>query len=274
MRTSILAIVATVVVLAFAATWAQDDEKPFAASELEAIPAEIEIPPPAEDPWFRYEIQEPLEPRRTIRTGGLRIEVEDVLIAVETARAIADEVGATVARRELIQAGDRGREANLLLRVPPDAFDEVVRGLSRLGRVVHSTMNEADVTWSYVDIETRLAVQEEMVRRMRELAGRGGDLEDLLAAERELARALEELESLKARIRTYDRRLTEAELRVLLLEPGSRAGTGALRPVTGTMRRITHAFATSSARVLGLLVAGLPWGLVGLLVYWVARRRT
>ena len=117
------------------------------------------------------------------------------------AEAIATSANGYVVGSELSDGREGARTASLTVRLPSDSFAGVIERLSEVGRVLSASSAAQDVSREYVDVETRLSVGEETVARLRALASRTGNLEDMLAAERELARALTELEGLKGQLR-------------------------------------------------------------------------
>jgi len=151
-------------------------------------------------------------------------------------------------------------------------LESFVERLSTLGRVLSLSIASSDVSREYVDVETRLAVQEETVNRLRQLAARGGDLADLLAAERELGRAIGELEALKGQQQYFDQRIAESELRLSLIEPGAVIGSGAFRPVAVAFRSAIEVFAQSVAYLIYLVVFLIPWVLLTLAAWPGVRR--
>jgi hypothetical protein len=209
---------------------------------------------------------------RLIKTGSARIEVEDLDEALALARRLAIEVQGFIAGSELNEGREGSRSASLALRLPSDSFDPFLEGLPALGRVLSVSSSASDVSREYLDVETRLSVKEETVRRLRELAAREGDLEDLLAAERELGRALSELESLKAQRQYYDQKIAESDLRLTLIEPGAVIASGAFRPVVVAFRDAARVFAQSIAFLIYLVVSIVPWALIALAVWPVVKR--
>lgn len=215
---------------------------------------------------------------RLIRSGSARVEVSSLEPATSEARELGESLGGYVAGSEIREGREGSRSASLVLRVPSDSVDVLVESLPRLGRVLSVSISTQDVSREYVDVETRLAVQEETVERLRQLAARGGSLEELLAAERELGRAVSELESLKGQMRYYDQRIAESDMRLTLVEPGAVLGSGAFRPLSVAFRRSVEVFAQSLAYIVYLLVFSVPWVLLGLLIlpigkrWWSARR--
>lgn len=245
----------------------------FTADEMEAVAlsSEIEAPPLQAGQLASSQ-------GRLIRSGSARVEVSDLESAVSEVRQIGESLGGYVAGSELREGREGARSASLVLRIPSDSVDVLIESLPDLGQVLSVSISTQDVSREYVDVETRLAVQEETVERLRELAARGGSLEDLLAAERELGRAVSQLESLKGQIRYYDQRLAESDIRLSLVEPGAVVGSGAFRPLFVAFRRSVEVFAGSLAYIVYFVTFTLPWVALALLLFpfarrwWVARR--
>lgn len=206
-----------------------------------------------------------------IRSGNLRIEVSSLDTSLDEVRAVAEAAGGYLARSSTREGGNGARTADLTLRIPAPAFARVVEELGEVGRVLAESVNVVDVSRDYVDIETRLAVREQTVERLRELARAGGGLEDLLAIERELGRALEQLESLKGQLVYYDRRIAESDLEVTLFEPGAVISDGAFRPLREAWREAAGVFARSLASIVYFGVFLAPWAVLGILVLWGLR---
>lgn len=239
----------------------------YSSADVESLvrpPPAVEIPRPA--------VQSPSIEPRLIRSGEARVEVEDLDSALVTARRFAEQARGYVAGSELRAGREGARSASLMLRLPSDSFDAFVDELTALGRVVSLSVASSDVSREYIDVETRLAVKEETVNRLRQLAERGGDLEGLLAAERELGRAIGELESLKGQLQYFDQRIAESELRLSLIESGAESGSGAFRPVAVAFRRATETFAQSVAYLIYLVVFLIPWVILAFAVWRFLKR--
>lgn len=206
-----------------------------------------------------------------IRTGHLRVEVESLDAALDRVQALAQAVGGYLARSSTMENGNGTRTGELTLRIPATEFDSVVDRLGEVGRVLAESVNVVDVSRDYVDIETRLAVREETVERLRALARSGGGLEDLLSIERELGRALEQLESLKGQLVYYDRRIAESDLEVVLVEPGAVLSDGAFRPLSEAWREAAGVLARSLATILYVGVFLAPWVVLLAVVGWMLR---
>lgn len=209
---------------------------------------------------------------RLIRSGSARIEVRELDGAVAEARSLAAGVDGYVAGSEVGAGREGARQATLVLRIPSDAFEPLLEDLPQLGRVISVSVSASDVSREYMDVETRLAVQEETVDRLRALAARGGSLEDLLAAERELGRAITELKRLKGQIRYFDQRVAESDLRLTLIEPGAVIASGAFRPVIVALRESGELLGRSLALMIYAVVYLLPWVVALGAIGWLIRR--
>ena len=245
----------------------QGDDITFTSGSTEAVPLTSRMDAPSP------QAGQVASPRpRLIRSGSARVEVSDLETGVSEARRLGESLGGYVAGSEIREGREGSRSASLVLRIPSDSVDVLVESLPELGQVLSVSISTEDVSRQYVDVETRLAVQEETVERLRELADRGGSLEDLLAAERELGRAVSQLESLKGEIRYFDQRIAESDIRLSLVEPGAVVGSGALRPVSLAFRRSVEVFAQSVAYIVYFVAFTLPWMVLALLLFPFARR--
>ena len=260
-RRQLTGLIASAVAVALAGCQRAADDIDFEAAEMEVLP-ELALERAA-SPSLQLVSAAP----RLIRNGSARVEVEELDIALSATEQFATDAGGYIAGSELTEGREGARTASLLLRLPSTSFDTVVNRLAELGRVLSVSVSTSDVSREYMDTETRLVVKEETVARLRALAARGGDLEDVLAAERELGRAITELETLKGQLRYFDQRIAESDLRLTLIEPGAVVTSGAFRPVVEAFRDATQVFAQSIAYLVYIVVFLAPWVIVALLAW-------
>ncbi|MFF7338006.1 DUF4349 domain-containing protein [Streptomyces sp. NPDC008163] len=158
-----------------------------------------------------------------IRTATLSVEVKDTSKAAANARATAQDAGGLV-EKETTERIDGTRESsNLVLRVPQESYDEVLRELSGAGKLVSRTSAAKDVTDQVVDTDSRIATQRASVARVRKLMDRAGKLADVVTLEGELSSRQAELESLLAQQASLKDRTTLATITLDLVEPETAA---------------------------------------------------
>lgn len=142
-----------------------------------------------------------LADRKIIRSGSLSYEVEDLDTARATILAHVERAGGYVERDE---RGDWGatRNVSVTVRIPAERFDGFVEGMGTLGRLEHRSINAADVTTEWVDVEARLAALRTLEARYLELAAQAKNVPEMLEVERALGQVRMEIESMEARMKS------------------------------------------------------------------------
>jgi len=217
--------------------------------------------------------------QKLIRSAELRIEVKDVGKAMLAVDSIAKERGALIAdSKENLDAQER-RSTEMVIRVPGDRFLESITALRRLGKLTSESVKTEDVTKDYADIETRLAVKEQTVERLRALLdNRAAKLSDVLEVERELARAVTELERMKGEKRFYDQRIAISTISLTLFDDTTPRGVQFAGPIASAFRGSIAVFANSVSALVSVVAYLLPWLVLALLLWrpikWLKTRST
>ena len=130
-----------------------------------------------------------------IRTGQASVEVDSLENSVAQLRQLAGRLGGYLANSAYQAGSAQYRSASIELRVPSERFDELVNGVSPLGKVEYVNVTAQDVGEEYADVAARITNGKRLEGRLIELlANRTGKLQDVLEVERELARVREEIE--------------------------------------------------------------------------------
>lgn len=208
---------------------------------------------------------------KLVRSGELRVQVDKVDIATQRADSIARRLGGYVANMRVSQ-DDRGRRnAQLVVSVPADGFAETLQALKGLGVVRDESISVDDVTKAYTDLETRLAVKEQTVLRLRRLlADRTGKLSDVLDVEREIGRVVIEVEQLKGERRFYDHQIALSSINLGLFEAGAMRA-GATASIGDAFRDSLGVLSTSVAWLVYLVTFLTPWLALAAIGWWVVR---
>ncbi|MFI2415404.1 DUF4349 domain-containing protein [Streptomyces sp. NPDC018947] len=134
-----------------------------------------------------------------IRTASLTVQVKDVPKALDAARATAENAGGYIGDETTSRDEDGHERTRLVLRVPVDAYQDVLSELEGAGKLLQRDAKAEDVTDQVVDVESRIASQRASVARVRELMDRATKLSDVVTLEGELSSRQAELEALLAR---------------------------------------------------------------------------
>jgi len=220
-----------------------------------------------------------VQQRQRIKTGEIRLRVNDTGAAGEAVREIAAERDGFVGASN-VEVNERHNEtwrtARIVIRVPSGDFEGAVAEVEALGAVRSSNARTEDVTERLVDIEARLENLRAERDRLRELYDRANETEDVLAVQRELADVQEEIERLEAQKQSLERDVAYSTITVHLTEEppdppepeperawyetsAVSAFLGSIGGVTRTLRAmfVAAAYVAPYAVVFGTPLAGL-----------------
>ncbi|KUL47421.1 hypothetical protein ADL22_10165 [Streptomyces sp. NRRL F-4489] len=213
---------------------------------------------------------------RIVRTATLTVRTGDVAGALARARAAATDAGGYAADETTDRDPDGRDRSKLVLRVPPDHYDALLKRLSGLGTVLAREVAAKDVTDQVVDTDSRVKSQRASVERIRALMDRASSISDITALEAELSSREANLESLEAQLASLKDSTGAATVTLLLRQPGA---TEDPSPDRGTsfgdaLADAWHAFTGAARWVLVALAAVLPFALAGggLYALWRAVR--
>lgn len=110
------------------------------------------------------------------------------------------------------------KSANYTVRVPEANFNLFLSGLEGIATVVNKTLGEQDVTLSYVDTEARIKTLEIEQERLFALLEKADTLEAIITLEQRLSEVRYDIESYKAKLRTYDDKITYSTVKIYVYE--------------------------------------------------------
>ncbi|MGY0019405.1 DUF4349 domain-containing protein [Streptomyces sp. cg35] len=161
-----------------------------------------------------------------IRTATVSVRVKDVPDALDKARTVAEEAGGLVGNETTDRDGYGRERSRVTLRVPQEAYEDVLDRLSGAGRLVKRNVTAKDVTDQVVDVDSRIKSQRASVARVRELMDRASKLSDVVTLEGELSSRQSELEALLAQQASLKDRTTLATITLKLSEAPAKAAGG------------------------------------------------
>ncbi|MCT4352354.1 DUF4349 domain-containing protein [Streptomyces sp. Je 1-79] len=211
--------------------------------------------------------------QHVIRTAELSVEVEDAARALATARRVTEGAGGHVSHESTERVDDTHVTSRVVLRVPQDSYDPVLKELSGTGRLLFRKADAKDVTEQVVDVESRIATQRASVDRVRKLMDQATRLSDVVTLEGELSRRQADLESLLAQQASLKDRTTMATITLELTEEETEKASdsddrpGFLDALAGGWNALVTALAWAGV----VLAAVAPWLAVALAGYLLWR---
>ena len=209
-----------------------------------------------------------------IRTGQASVQVDSLENSVAQLRLLAGRLGGYLANSSYQAGSAQYRSASIELRVPSERFDELVNGMSPLGKVEYVNITAQDVGEEYADVAARITNGKRLEDRLIELlAKRTGKLQDVLEVERELARVREEIERYEGRLRYLAAHASMSSLTISIHEPLPIQGAYRGSPVIAeAFQRAWRNFVSLNAAVIASLGVVVPLGLVGMAGILTVRR--
>jgi hypothetical protein len=220
-------------------------------------------------------LQAPTTPM-LIRTGSLRMRVEDVEKSHEEVVRIAREANGYLANTSLSSEHGPPR-ANMTIRVPSANLDDVITEIAALGKVLKRDISTQEVTEEYVDLSARRRNLEREEERLLELLKRAGKISDLLQVEQYLGNVRGQIERIAGRMRYLENRVGLSTLNINLEGPEPAPSVGGpawaakdvYRQAIRSLRQTGRAFAEIG---IWLAVYAVVWVPILLIVIWLLRR--
>jgi hypothetical protein len=173
--------------------------------------------------------------RMIVRTGNLRMVVDDIAITLEEITGMAEGSGGYVVSSNIWKEEER-YVGVISIRIPTEQFDSTMRALRELAvEVVADETSSQDVTEEYIDLEAKLRNLEATEEQLLLIMQQAVDVEDILEVQRELTNVRDEIERTIGRMQYLEQttetslisvQLTQSKLDVQFTAYGGRYITG------------------------------------------------
>jgi hypothetical protein len=143
-----------------------------------------------------------VEQQRVISTGNVHFLADDVGQAIFDVRQVVDVHGGTISEDDTETDKDGAAlRSRMVLRIPTADFDDAMSELEKVGALVSSKRQSADVTTQVLDIDVRVEAQQRSIDRIQVLFDHATSIKDIVSIEGELSRRQADLASLQAQQR-------------------------------------------------------------------------
>jgi len=143
-----------------------------------------------------------VEQQRVISTGNVHFRADDVGQAIFDVRQVVDVHGGTISEDDTETDKDGAAlRSRMVLRIPTADFDDAMSELEKVGALVSSKRQSADVTTQVLDIDVRVEAQQRSIDRIQVLFDHATSIKDIVSIEGELSRRQADLASLQAQQR-------------------------------------------------------------------------
>lgn len=176
-------------------------------------------------PSLNYEgsLLNPSVNRKIIFEGTLSIETTNFDDDYNRIKQALSEFGGYAERDSVygtkpVNWNEKGRTAELTLRIPSKRFDEYILRLKGLGETLSMSTSGRDVSLQYFDSETRLKTLRIRQERLLDLLENAKGLEDIIKLEQELGNVDYQIQSYEIELRSYDSLIDFSSITIQLHE--------------------------------------------------------
>jgi hypothetical protein len=232
-------------------------------------------------PNFSPAQQSQPQERLIIRNGNIDIVVEDTEMSLTQIGRLATRLGGWTVMSELRQFCKNVKSGTITLRIPAEAYDEMVNEVKEMAlEVTYETSSSQDVTDEFVDLNSRLTNLEATAERVRAFLDEAETVEEALSVNQELSRLESDIEVIKGRMQFLSQSAAYSTLTIsltpdIIAQPIEVAGW---RP-EGTAKNAVEALVSTLQTladvgiVVGLyfLPLALLFGVPGVILFRVVR---
>ncbi|TND07499.1 MAG: hypothetical protein FD123_3209 [Bacteroidetes bacterium] len=161
-----------------------------------------DVPPPVPPPLqAKPQVK---TPDKIIKTGNLNIEVDDYDKSRAAVEALVKKSEGYISHED--ESGNSySKQSTMTIRVPAAAFDKTMSGLSGIAKTVRSrSVNVADVSEEYYDVEARKNAQKAAEQRYIELLKQAKTVGEIMEVQSKIDQIQEEVESKEGRLRVIN----------------------------------------------------------------------
>lgn len=148
-----------------------------------------------------------LDPDKIIYSCDAEVETQDFDSTCKAVYALIGSVGGFLQSSSVsgnYLGADNARNANFVIRIPREHFDDVTNSLSDLGNVPYCKVEAENITANYQDTESRLKTYQTEESRLLAMLEKAETVEDMLSIEDRLADVRYNIESLTSTLQNWD----------------------------------------------------------------------
>jgi hypothetical protein len=163
--------------------------------------------------------------------------------------------------------------ASLSFRVPPRNVEIFLTGLAKNGEITQHGRDSEDKTSQVVDAEARIKNLTELRDRLRAmLTDKSAKFKDLIEIETQLANTQSELDSIMSIRKALAQETDLVAVNIDFMATRGVSQQGFFAPVINALKNASQMLMESFGSVITFVVMAIPWLLVGIPAFWLARR--
>ncbi len=198
-----------------------DFEMPAEAPSAAAPAAEQSAP---EGPGIAED--KSIDRQKIIYSADVTVESTEFDTAVEKLEALVDHYKGFIESSRFngnryyysSYGSQSSKSAEYRIRIPSDAFNDVLTGMNDIGNVPYTNTYSENITAQYYDTEARMNAYKAQEARLLEMVEAAETVEDLITIEDRLTWIRYEIESLQSTMKNWDRQVNYSTINVSIVE--------------------------------------------------------
>ncbi|MCH7902770.1 DUF4349 domain-containing protein [archaeon] len=162
---------------------------------------------------------------------------------------------------------ESSKSYDIEVRIPPTKFESISLGLQTIGTLKSLSTNSEDVTFEYIDLESKIKNLEAQKTRLLAIYDRAETIESIVQIEVEVSRTQTQIDSATSRKNFLERQVARATLNIRLYEEAPIVDRSLLIPLNQASNTLIAALGAGILIISGLVGFLIPFAVaIGILI--------
>jgi hypothetical protein len=217
-----------------------------------------------------------IQDRLVVKSGQIQIEADNYDGILNEIIKLTGEYKGFVNNSTSSLTPASKKQGSINVRIPAGVFDEFVRKIVGLGKVMSEKVSSKDITDEFIDVQARLNTQKELEKRLLELLNdRTGKLSDVIEVENKLSDVRSKIESAEGRINFLKNQAEYSTLQINVFEPSilnTSSGGGFFYEIGQSISKGLTGFTEVTGGLIAGFIAFLPVIIFLIIVFLIIRK--
>jgi hypothetical protein len=204
---------------------------------------------------------------KLINRAEIRIRVQDIENAEKPVLETLSKYGAYSASTQIYENSRR-----YTIRTPSPSYNSVLEAINGMGKVLYRSESAEDVTLKYYDLESRLAVKQELLKTFQAYLVKARNIEEILQVETRIADLQNEIDWTGTQLKSLANLVDYATIQLEILGPVT-APSYSQPTLKERLEELFSSFEDFAMEALllliGFVVYGIPCILAAIVLFWL-----
>jgi hypothetical protein len=217
-----------------------------------------------------------IQDRMVVKSGQIQIEADNYDGILNEIIKLTGEYKGFVNNSTSSLTPASKKQGSINVRIPAASFDEFVRKIAGLGKVMSENISSHDITDEFIDVQARLNTQKELEKRLLDLLNsKAGNLSDVIDVEEKLSDVRSKIESAEGKINLLKNQAEYSTLQINIFEPSilnTSSGGGFFYEIGQSISKGLTGFTEVTGGLIAGLIAFTPVIIFFVILFFIVRR--